>query len=152
MPLRRFQLLGAADSVAVSFEYAERIRTLKQMRRKDRDKAARKRHVEWVKENLPVLAMLGEEKIEAVVARAQEAVGPLQYGLAFLTAMIPTMVGPLVVKTLFGDEPTQVENVGMLVALLVICAIVSVKVYEGILHRKIESLATRTWPGEPERQ
>ena len=117
---------------------------LKLMPGKDRDKAAKKRHVEWVKENLPALAMLGDERIEAVIARAQEAVGPLQYGLAFLTALIPTMVGPLVVKALFGDEPTQVESVGTLIALLAVCAIGSVKIYEGILHRKIEALASGT--------
>lgn len=115
------------------------------MLRKDRDKVATQRHVEWVKENLPVLAMLGEEKIKAVVVKAQEAVGQVQYGLAFLTALIPTIVGPLVVQALFGDEPTQVESVGTLIAILAVCAIVSVKVYEGILHRKIESLATRNW-------
>ena len=114
---------------------------------KDRDKAATKRHVEWVKENLPALAMLGDEKIEAVIAKAREAVGSLQYGLAFLTAMIPTMLGPLVVRELFGDEPTQVESTGTLIALLAICAIASVKVYENILHRKIESLATGNWGG-----
>ena len=115
------------------------------MARKDRDKTATKRHVAWVKENLPALAMLGDEKIEAVIAKAREAMGPLQYGLAFLTAMIPTVLGPLVVRELFGDEPTQVESVGTLIALLAICAIASVKVYEGILHRKIESLSTQTW-------
>ena len=114
---------------------------------KNRDKAARNRHVEWVKENLPALAMLGDERIEAVVIKAQEAVGPLQYGLAFLTALIPMMIGPLVVRALFGAEPTQVESVGTLIALLAICAIVSAKIYEGILHRKIESLASGNWVG-----
>ena len=55
------------------------------------------------------------------------------------------MVGPQVVRALFGDEPTQVESVGTLIAILAVCAIISVKVYDGILHRKIESLATRNW-------
>jgi len=114
---------------------------------KDSKKTATRRHVEWVKENLPALAMQGEERIEAVIAKAQEAVGQLQYGLAFLTALIPTMLGPLIVQAVFGDEPTHVESVGTLVALLAICAIVSVKVYEGILHRKIESLASGTSAG-----